>query len=479
MSGEPCVLFVCQASPEIGGGHVVRCHALARQLAVLGWRPGFQVNPQAPATVPFLEEEFLTNSDDFGATLVVVDDYARDAEAERALRGKALVLMAMDDLADRHHDCDVLLDPTPGRTVDEYAGKVPDGCRLLLGPNHALLRPEFRLARRRARTRLSVDRVLIAPGQTDPHDLASLAVAAVMHALPQARIDVVLGAAASNLTRLKEMAGTHPAGYITVHVDLDGAAMAERMIAADLAIGAAGGSTWERCVIGLPSLVVTVAENQRDNAAALERDGAARYVGSVEMLSVDVLAEAISTIAQDEHALSAMSRRAAELCDGRGAFRAAAAVVPPRVARDGAPVRLRATEASDAEILFSWQRNPETRRYARNPEPPAWDEHVAWLEAKLEDDDCLFTMVEHGEQPCGFVRLDRVLESREVSIVTAPEERRTGVAQAALGLARDLVPGGDIIAYVKPENAASLALFQAAGYRPAGEDYFRQGSSSG
>lgn len=479
MSGEPRVLFVCRASPEIGGGHVMRCYALARQLAVLGWRPAFQVNPEAPAMVPFLEEEFLTNGDDCGATLVVVDDYARDAEAERSIRGKARVLMVMDDLADRNHDCDVLLDPTPDRTIDEYADWVPDGCRLLLGSNHALLRPEFRRARRRAQTRLSVNRVLIAPGQTDPRDLASLAVAAVIRALPQARIDVVLGAAASNVVLLKETAGAHPAGYITVHVDLDGSAMAERMIAADLAIGAAGGSAWERCVLGLPSLVVTVAENQRDNAAALERGGAARYLGAVEMLGVDALAEAVSAIARDEQALSAMSRRAAEFCDGRGAFRAAAAVVPPRAARNGAPVRLRATEASDAEILFSWQRDPETRRYARNPEPPAWDEHVAWLEAKLEDDDCLFTMIEHGGRPCGFVRLDRVSESREVSIITAPEERRTGIAQAALGLARDLVPGGNIIAYVKPENAASLALFQAAGYQPAGEDYYRQGSSGG
>ncbi len=477
MSGEPRALFVCRASPEIGGGHVVRCHALARQLAALGWRPTFQVNPEAPATVPFLAQglfPILTNGDAGGAALVVVDDYATDAEAERSLRGEAVVLMALDDLADRSHDCDLLLDATPGRTADEYAGRVPDGCRFLLGPNHALVRPEFRLARHRARTRRSVDRVLVAPGQTDPCDLASLAVAAVMRALPQARIDVVLGAAAANLPRVKATAKAHGAGRIAVHVDLDGAAMAERMTAADLAVGAAGGSAWERCVLGLPSLIVTVADNQHDNAAALEHGGAARHVGPVEKLSLDLLAAAVSAMACDESALSGMSRSAAALCDGRGAFRAAAAVVRPRTGRDGAPMTLRAMETGDAETLFAWQRDPDTRRYARNPEPPAWDEHVAWLEARIEDNACLFAMVEQGGRPSGCIRLDQASEGREISIVTAPEARRRGVARAALGLARDLAPEGGIMAYVKPENTASLALFQAAGYRPAGNDYYRQ-----
>ncbi|MCB1509847.1 MAG: GNAT family N-acetyltransferase, partial [Hyphomicrobiaceae bacterium] len=130
------------------------------------------------------------------------------------------------------------------------------------------------------------------------------------------------------------------------------------------------------------------------------------------------------------------------------------------------------------EMLFAWQLQPETRRFARNPEPPTWDGHVAWLAGKLADPRCLFNIVVEDGVPVGFVRLDVVpaaagyAEAFEISIAISSERAGGGLGLAALRLARRLVPDAEIQAVVLPANAASLALFKKAGYMPCGENRF-------
>ncbi len=416
---------------------------------------------------PFSLKEYgdLSNAD-----LLIVDDYSKAAAEEAQLRHHAKIIMTIDDLANREHICDILLDPTLGRQIEDYENKTPADCRFLLGADFSLLRPEFRRKRKQVKTRETIDQILIAPGQTDPHDLASLALNAIKAARPDIKIDIVLGSSAPHLEKLANEAQN----FATIHKNIDANSIAELMIEADLAIGAAGGSGWERCALGLPSLVVVIADNQQTNAAALANAGAARVVGALESLNVDTLSHAITMLDQHPDELAAMSRRAASLCDGRGTIRAALALVPPQTTREGATIRLRAVEKTDVKTLFDWQVNPETRRYARNPTPPSWDEHVNWLDTKLNNDDCLFAIVEHNQQPAGAIRLDRNKTDFEISIVIAPNKRQIGIGTSALALARDLVPTSNILAYVKPDNVASLRLFKAVEYVSSGDNYYLQ-----
>lgn len=481
-------VFWTDASPVIGGGHVMRCLALADMLTKCGWRCIFACREGSAESVPALARSgvvivnIAAQAADVPDTLkaiipegcefLVVDHYLRDADHERACRPWAKRIVVLDDLADRPHDSDLLLDQTLGRRTEDYRSLVPAQCKLLLGPNVALLRGAFAVKRNRSlsRARGSVRRVLISPGQTDRANFVGLALAAAQKALPEAAIDVVLGVATPSTEALIKQT----AGDVELHLGIDAQEFADLMVSADLAIGAGGGSAWERCTLGLPTVVVIVADNQTEVAAALEHAGAAHVAGRIDDLDARSLANVIEKLCDSPDALTNMSRKAAEICDGRGTFRVVAALTPAVRGVDGALTELRAAEKSDADLMYTWQSEPETRKYSRNADIPSFDEHIAWLDQKLADDKCLFTMVERNGVPSALLRLDSRQHGYEVSIVVAPNLRNKGIGAIALQLGRALVPGHILTAHVKPENTASVRLFERAGYRRAADGMYQQ-----
>ena len=408
----------------MGGGHAVRCLTLADALDEAGWRVAFATSPETLDTVPALGEsghERLTVPDTpqeeaaalsarlpGGVALLVVDHYGRDAAFETALRGWARRVLVIDDLADRPHDCDILLDQTAGRCAGRYERLVPKTCRLLLGGEYALLRPQFARTRsaaldRRRRRGGACGRILLSMGAADADNLtvAMLEVIAAAGLAPEVEVDVVLGHAAPFLDEVRAKAAAWP-GRISVHAGLGD--VADRMARADLAIGAAGTTSWERCCLGLPSLLVVTAENQRDIAAALESRAAAVILepGSLPVAA----AAALSGLAADAERRAAMSRAAAAICDGRGALRAVLALQEPEMADDGRPVTLRLAEPADSDAMLEWQRDRRSRRFSRNSQPPEREEHERWFAARLGDPDGLLAVILHGDRCAGVVRLD-------------------------------------------------------------------------
>jgi UDP-2,4-diacetamido-2,4,6-trideoxy-beta-L-altropyranose hydrolase len=323
----PEVLFRADAAPEVGGGHVTRCLALAGALVEGGWTCRFLVGGGTVTTVPALaqsgyavyEGEEAWRSAPGKADLIVVDHYRLDAGYENGWRGRVCRILVLDDLADRRHDCDLLLDPTAGRVEADYAGLVPPGCRFLLGPRYALLRPEFARRRREALARRGsgpVERVLIAPGATDPTDLATRLIDAA-ETLPTVAIDIAIGAAAPHLPRLRERAERSP----RLHLHIDTRDMARLMVAADLCLGAGGSTSWERCCLGLPTLLAVIAGNQQEVARGLVAAGAVEIVAENDPAA---LAASLQRLVNDGARRQAMSAAAAALCDGEGAKRVAA-----------------------------------------------------------------------------------------------------------------------------------------------------------
>jgi RimJ/RimL family protein N-acetyltransferase len=261
-----------------------------------------------------------------------------------------------------------------------------------------------------------------------------------------------------------------------LHTDIDAEGMATLLADCNLAIGAAGVSSFERCCLGVPTLLVMIAENQRDNASTLAGSGAARLLGWWADLTPDTVASAVRQLADNPAELVNMRRRALQITDGRGVDRVALALMPPRTA-EGVEVTLRAASFSDSDLIYGWQQAPETRRYARNPEIPAWKDHVHWLAAKLSDPQVIFNVILADGIPAGVLRLDAVAPSSsynecyEISVFVAPAFYRRGIATAALHAGRQLVPMAELQAVVLDANMASKRLFERAGFHSFGDLY--------
>ena len=346
------IVFRCDASPAIGTGHVMRCLTLADALRQSGVRTLFlcrhlpdhieqkladsghrTVRLQAPAEA---DEGDLAHSGWLGTSQqadaresiaalsgtkwdwLVVDHYALDRRWETPMRQSAHRLLAIDDIADRVHDCDALLDQNFYEEKEaRYGGKVPEGCSRLLGPEFALLRGEFRQMRSSARVRRApIGRVLVFFGGVDLGNFTLKGIEA-LQAFPELGVDVVIGA--QHPARSEIVTSCKALGY-SCHVQTD--RMAQLMASADISIGAGGAASWERCCLGLPGIVCAVAANQVQAATDLAKEGVNLYIGAAAEINAENLRNALCQ-AQDSDWLEAASRRAMELVDGLGTERVA------------------------------------------------------------------------------------------------------------------------------------------------------------
>jgi UDP-2,4-diacetamido-2,4,6-trideoxy-beta-L-altropyranose hydrolase len=331
-ASAPRVLFA-PAVGAVGGGHLVRCAALALALAERGAEIAFTLPPEAGGLLdrvaPGLHAEILDPPREDAAQahapdILVLDDYSLDAERERFCRPAARVLAVVDDLADRRHLCDVLIDPSYARRAGDYDGLVPQDCEVLAGPGFALLRPAFaRLRPSQPRTRDGPPgRVFVAFGLADPGGITAKAVERLRPLAPDAQFDIALGASAASLPRLRALAAEDPG----LRLYVESADVAALMAEADVAVGAGGGGVWERCCLGLPSLVVAVADNQRPMLRALSGHGVVIGVDVAEPEWAARLETSFKVLV-DPIVSKGLSQASMALCDGAGAGRAADALL--------------------------------------------------------------------------------------------------------------------------------------------------------
>jgi UDP-2,4-diacetamido-2,4,6-trideoxy-beta-L-altropyranose hydrolase len=473
-------LFRCDASPAIGAGHAMRCLATAETLKWASWEVAFMSSGETLQTVPALAREgvSLTADGDLAdSDVIVFDHYDIDAAGERQTAGALPRTVAFEDRPNRRHDVDILVDPTPLRQRKSYDGLVGAETVRLVGPAYAQLRRSWLTKRADALARRSrnwdVRRVLVSMGATDPLNATAKVLEALAHIEGAFELDVVLGPSAPHLAVIREAL----AGRGTLHVDPPDF---PRLVAdADLAIGAAGSSCFERACLGLPALIVELADNQADLIAAFEDCGAARAATRQQLEDSLWLARIISELIDDEEARAAMSETGQRLVDGRGPQRLLLNMIGFRTTGGGA-VTLRLAEADDEDWLLQLQARPETRRYAINPTVPSLSEHASWMKRMLASADSLLSLVEHDGKRCGMVRLDRLAGQAtafQVSIAIDPALHGRGIATAALKLTRRAFPKAELVATVLRGNSASQSLFERAGYRKESEELFRSAVS--
>lgn len=250
---------------------------------------------------------------------LIVDHYALDARWERSMAPYYRKLMVIDDLADRPHVCDLLLDQTFGRDAADYSALVPVSCCLLCGSQYALLRPDFAALRPyslRRRSRPALRELLITMGGVDKDNATGLVLEALQTCpLPKrCRITVVMGATAPWLDKVRRQARDMP-WPTKVLVGISD--MARLMADSDLAIGAAGATSWERCCLGVPTIMLLLAQNQLNIGDGLERAGAAKLIGFAQDATTH-FKEVLDNLIDDPSQLLHMSECAAAILDGSG-----------------------------------------------------------------------------------------------------------------------------------------------------------------
>ncbi|MDD5176144.1 MAG: UDP-2,4-diacetamido-2,4,6-trideoxy-beta-L-altropyranose hydrolase [Sterolibacterium sp.] len=334
------VAFRVDASSAIGSGHLMRCLALADLLREHGtetlfvtraaeqpWRALLRQHGHGVSALSSDSDDPAQDAKETRAALMdgnwpdwlVVDHYGLDSQWEAALRTSCGRIFAIDDIG-RPHDCDLLLDQNVLDNPESYRDQVPANCRRLLGPGYALLRREFREERARLRHRNGrVHRVLISFGGSDPTGETEIAIEGFLAsdlANGKASVDVVLGSANP---RQKELRLRYE-GHSHLHVLGQSDNMAELMASADLAIGACGSTAWERCCLGLPSIVINIADNQASIAKALILAGAAQSIDTSKRKSSEIT-DALELLADNPVRMNAMSKAALGLTDGQGVIR--------------------------------------------------------------------------------------------------------------------------------------------------------------
>ncbi len=351
------VAFRVDSSARIGGGHVMRCLTLADEIKRRGGENTVHRRGHAPSLAerlrarghslhliapprrrspsrgrrlgsrdslsldgsPKADAQRRAPSSEQGADWLIVDHYLLYAEWHREVRPVTERLMIIDDLANRSLDCDLLLDQTPGRTANDYAAMAPPRAALLLGASYALLRPEFALERSGGAGPTPrcgpVRRILLSLGTTDIDGVTATVLDAILPVAIDQAIDVVLGPDAESLARVRARSQRQIRASRFTSMPQN---MAELMRDADLAIGAAGTTSWERCCLGLPSLIFILAANQ-------EIDWPSRWRQKARTcwLTCPACPRRLREILDDETRRDTMGAASASIVDGLGAGRVA------------------------------------------------------------------------------------------------------------------------------------------------------------
>lgn len=314
------------SSEQIGSGHLMRCLTLAERLRKDGGEvhfisrdlagslhrlveehgfplhllPQHEQNPNLTGYAAWLTVPQVVDAEETGEILsrmqpvsrLIVDSYALDAVWEKRLRPLVREIFVIDDLADRPHDCDVLLDQNYYREMrHRYDGLVPPSCKLLLGPSHALLREEFYEAREHLRERDGIlRRILVFYGGSDATGETEKAIRALVQLqLSSVAVDVVVGGSNPRRASIESLC----AAYDFLHYHCQVSNMAELIAHADLCLGAGGTTTWERCFLGLPAIVTAVAENQIQICEDCAEAGYIRYLGRWDEVTVGDIAATV------------------------------------------------------------------------------------------------------------------------------------------------------------------------------------------
>ena len=435
------VVFRVDASLAMGTGHVMRCLTLARLLKKNGANVEFICRKHKGNLIDkirsngFVAYELelygeadvdtgLAHSHWLGVTQrqdaddcieifkaekldwLIVDHYALDEQWQKKLKPYYEKLIVIDDLADRKHQCDILLDQTFGRQQEDYLALTPEDCKLLLGSQYALLRPEFtewRGVSLERRSKPEFKQLLINMGGVDVDNITEkvLDELKICNLPNDLKITVVMGGSAPHLESVKSKAIVLP--YKTeVKVDVDN--MAEIMANSDIAIGAAGATTWERCCLGLPTIQIAIAKNQQFLAEKLAYQNIVKLVKETN--------EIIFLLESSPEWMESIGGSALEICDGMGVYKVFNKMTDYKIILEEFGeidlcnyVNL---NENDKALVLSMRNHPEIKKWMHNQDRILDTTHFEFIESLEIQTDRRYFLVKQKNNIIGSVNFSEI-----------------------------------------------------------------------
>ncbi len=515
------------ASTRMGSGHVMRCLTLASKLISQNLRiifltknhqgnlnhlieqQGFELI-KLSAPVESIEaqiddklwlgcsyqadaQECLHALTGLNIHLLIIDHYSLDHQWQAILKDKlnsdlnkqySTKFMVIDDLANRKHHCDILLDQTLGRIPQDYKELTPHHCQLLLGNEFIMLRDEFEGSRMKAesiREKTSeIKNILITMGGTDPDNIAE----SVLNWLikfqklnSNIQITLVANKTSTFFDKLKLIACNHK----WISIVSNPQSMANLMLKAEVAIGSSGATAWERCCLGLPCISIISADNQQFLSEKLSNAGAIISLGHFSTINYTSFIKAITQILIEKDTYTNMVKNCFACCDGLGVNKVITAILD-NISNDTSLIE---ANYDDCQVLFDWQSNIKIRKYFNNPKPVEWKKHCQWLSCTLDDADKYLYMIKLNNpfnetaKPIGMLRLDLIKHSQckidakwEISIIIDPDYQGKKIAAKAISKIPYSFLERGIIAQVHNNNIASHKLFLRAGFKQISETVY-------
>lgn len=482
------IVFRVDASKEIGLGHLMRCMVLSAEMMkynveihfisaamINAYRDdiiksGFffklihsdnrnhKVIDDAKHTLSYLKA--IENVD-----LLVVDHYEIDIRWEKIVRSSAKKIVVIDDLANRKHDCDILIDQNYSANNNRYKNLLGKNTKVLLGPDYALLRSEFCTTRKRAGVadtiKSSVRRINICFGSSDIKG-DTVRVLSVLKPQIQNKdvdIDIILGKHSPQINVITSWVER----YKNITLYLSPSCIGSILSKADIAIGAAGTMTWERACLGIPSITLSVADNQEALANDCAIYGSHIYLGKTEEVQTSYLKAAILFLISNMSLRKSLNRKSLALVDGRGVLRVIKQLMINKV-------QIREAVLTDCDLIYQWRNHRINRQYSHNRDEIVYEQHKLWFDNTLCSKNKEIYIAEDSVGHVGVLRMDKQNDEQYIiSVYLTPFRHGKGLAEQLLleGLGyfkRKHKKKVKLIAEIKNDNIASIKTFEKAGF---------------
>lgn len=479
---ESHLIIRADANTEIGTGHVMRCLSLAQAWQNAGGFVTFVMCCEAPAIESKLTFEGMAivhlsmqrgSLEDARATVkiakkessswVVLDGYKFGSGYQKLIKDAGLRLLCIDDNGDEgRYYADIVLNQNLHAHEGLYANR-ESYTKLLLGTKYTLLRREFwKWKGKRRGVSKKVHTVLVTMGGADQNNV-SLKVINALQMLDGLESVVIIGGSNPNYGALQSAVKD---SHCSIHLERNAQNMPELMSWADLAISSGGTTVWELAFMGLPQLLLILADNQVNLAEHMEQMGYAVNLGWHNDISAEEISRAVMWISENASKRTEMIMRCRELVDGEGVNRVMMYLNEEKL-------RIRKASKEDCGLIWKWANDPETRRASFSSGPISWEEHVKWFFNKLQDPNCFFFMaLDIHDDAIGSVRFDLADNMATINVNIRPDLRRAGYGMSLIKKSVELLRIDEGVksmhAFIKPNNDASINLFEKLRFKHIG-----------